>query len=171
MQSTFPAQGHKLINTAVPATTSSYISPCVTSLVPADVDLVIVEFSFNDGEMSGWTQVFDAPVRSALRAMLPMTRQQACISEHRSLSRALWVLAGTCLPQKSVQEHSHASAVLQPSLCCWHGGQANLQRAMQAGVGAAAAQAAAIARAASGGLLPLLAASLGHLLQQLLGWH
>ena len=70
LQATFPHPGHQLFNTAVPATTSSYISPCISSLVPADVDLVIVEFSFNDGEMSGWTQTFDAPIRHATTSLL-----------------------------------------------------------------------------------------------------
>ena len=75
-QVTFPNPGHRLINTAVPATTSSYISPCIHSLVPSDADLVIVEFSFNDGEMSGWTQVFDAPIRQA--GQHPLGSAPAC---------------------------------------------------------------------------------------------
>jgi len=38
-------------NSAVSATTSSYTSQCVHDFVPADADLVLVEFSVNDWEV------------------------------------------------------------------------------------------------------------------------
>ena len=37
-------------NSAVSATTSSYTSQCVNDFVPADADLILVEFSVNDWE-------------------------------------------------------------------------------------------------------------------------
>ena len=44
----FPQAEHKLINLAMPATSSSYYSPCILDMLPFDVDLVVLEYSFND---------------------------------------------------------------------------------------------------------------------------
>ena len=52
VQTTFPHQQHRLVNEAMPAVSSAYIAPCVENLVPANTDLVIMEFSFNDYERS-----------------------------------------------------------------------------------------------------------------------
>ena len=35
---------------AVPAVSSAYIAPCVLQMVPADADLVFIEFTVNDAE-------------------------------------------------------------------------------------------------------------------------
>ena len=42
IQSTFPHKDHRLLNEAIPATTSSYIAPCVLNMVPETVDLVVM---------------------------------------------------------------------------------------------------------------------------------
>ena len=41
----------QFVNSAVSATTSSYTSQCMHDFVPADADLVLVEFSVNDWEV------------------------------------------------------------------------------------------------------------------------
>jgi len=49
IRNTFPNTGHRLVNTAIPATTSSFIEPCVyTLLPPGDVDLIFLEYTVND---------------------------------------------------------------------------------------------------------------------------
>ena len=45
LNATFPHPGHRLINAAVPATPSSYMSLCSAWHVPEDADLVFVEAS------------------------------------------------------------------------------------------------------------------------------
>lgn len=52
IQATFPNKDHVLMNKAVPAVTSAYISPCVLNMVPENTDLVLMEFTFNDAERS-----------------------------------------------------------------------------------------------------------------------
>ena len=52
MNETFPHSEHRLLNFALPATTSAYFAPCITSLLPNSTDLVILEFTFNDSEMA-----------------------------------------------------------------------------------------------------------------------
>ena len=53
INTTFPHKDHRLLNFALPATTSAYYAPCVTSgLLPNNTDLVILEFTFNDSEMA-----------------------------------------------------------------------------------------------------------------------
>ena len=42
IESAFPHEDHRLLNEAIPAITSSYIAPCVLSMVPETVDLVIM---------------------------------------------------------------------------------------------------------------------------------
>ena len=46
----------------MPAVTSAYISPCVLDMLPADVDLVFLEFTFNDAERSSSLNM-DDPTR------------------------------------------------------------------------------------------------------------
>ncbi len=46
-----PGRTRQVTNSAVSATTSSYTSQCVYDFVPADADLVLVEFSVNDWEV------------------------------------------------------------------------------------------------------------------------
>ena len=41
----------QFVNSAVSATTSSYTSQCMHDFVPADADMVLVEFSVNDWEV------------------------------------------------------------------------------------------------------------------------
>ena len=52
----------RLLNKAVPAVTSAYISPCVLDMLPPDVDLVFLEFTFNDAERSSSLSM-DDPTR------------------------------------------------------------------------------------------------------------
>ncbi|KAL4853770.1 Cell cycle and apoptosis regulator protein 2 [Chlorella vulgaris] len=49
LRETFPGANHTLVNGAVPGTPSSYFALCSRWHVPADVDLVVVEFNVNDG--------------------------------------------------------------------------------------------------------------------------
>ncbi|KAL4856611.1 hypothetical protein ACK3TF_003052 [Chlorella vulgaris] len=49
LRASFPAANHTLLNRAVPATPSSYMSLCVSWHVPPDADLVIAEYNINDG--------------------------------------------------------------------------------------------------------------------------
>ena len=62
IQAVFPNEKHKLLNKAVPAVTSAYISPCVLDMLPADVDIVFMEFTFNDAEQSSSLNM-DDPTR------------------------------------------------------------------------------------------------------------
>lgn len=48
LEEAFPDTKHRLLNHAIPAVTSGYISACVPELIPDDTDLVILEFTYND---------------------------------------------------------------------------------------------------------------------------
>jgi lysophospholipase L1-like esterase len=51
-------------NGAVPGTTSAYMSGCVNLHVPADADIVVVEYTVNDDQLA--LPVMDNPVRCVL---------------------------------------------------------------------------------------------------------
>ena len=53
LEETFPDADHTLLNRAIPAVTSGYVSACVPELVPDNADLVLLEFTYNDHVFSG----------------------------------------------------------------------------------------------------------------------
>lgn len=53
---------------AVPAVTSAYIAPCVLEMLPSDVDLILLEFTFNDSEQATATNMAD-PTRFCTSAL------------------------------------------------------------------------------------------------------
>ena len=53
LEETFPDADHTLLNRAIPAVTSGYVSACVPELVPVNADLVLLEFTYNDHVFSG----------------------------------------------------------------------------------------------------------------------
>ena len=63
LEETFPNPGHRLLNRAIPATTSGYISACVPDLVPDNVDLVILEFTYNDYVFGAGSRTVNNPSR------------------------------------------------------------------------------------------------------------
>lgn len=63
LQETFPSAKHNLLNRAIPATTSGYISACMPELVPEDTDLVIVEFTYNDYVLGEGSRTVNNPSR------------------------------------------------------------------------------------------------------------
>jgi len=52
VNTTFPHKEHRLLNKAIPAISSAYMAPCVQDIVPERTDIVFLEFTFNDSEMS-----------------------------------------------------------------------------------------------------------------------
>lgn len=60
---TFPNTEHKLLNRAIPATTSGYVSACVPDLVPEDADLVILEYTYNDYVFGAGSRTVNNPSR------------------------------------------------------------------------------------------------------------
>ena len=63
VQATFPNERHRLLNKALPGTTSAYISPCALQMVPPDADFVLLEFTFNDAERASTGQSAEDPTR------------------------------------------------------------------------------------------------------------
>lgn len=49
IQETFPHKEHQLLNHAIPAITSGFIAPCAYTMIPDGTDLVMAEFTLNDG--------------------------------------------------------------------------------------------------------------------------
>ena len=87
IDTTFPHKNHKLLNFALPATTSAYFAPCITSgLLPNTTNLVILEFTFNDSEMALFHHQLDDRTRYAstqygtcsLHNMVAMTSLTCC---------------------------------------------------------------------------------------------
>ena len=60
IQKDFPNPGHVLLNKAYPATTASYAAPCVLDDVPPNTDLVLLEYTFYDGERTRDRQIDDS---------------------------------------------------------------------------------------------------------------
>lgn len=63
LEQTFPNAGHTLLNHAIPAVTSGYVSACVPELVPHNTDLVLVEFTYNDWVFGGGNRAINDPSR------------------------------------------------------------------------------------------------------------
>ena len=63
VQATFPNERHRLLNRAVPGTTSAYVSPCALQMVPPEADFVLLEFTFNDAERASAQRPPDDPTR------------------------------------------------------------------------------------------------------------
>lgn len=66
IQDVFPHDEHKLVNNAMPATTSEFASHCMYDLVPPDADIVVVEYAVNDAAYGQGGHWIDHPARSAL---------------------------------------------------------------------------------------------------------
>ena len=66
VNTTFPHAEHQFHVFALPATTSAYYAPCVTTTaLPANTDIVLVEFTFNDSEMAFFHHIVDDRTRCA----------------------------------------------------------------------------------------------------------
>eukprot|EP00887_Chlorella_sp_A99_P000470 scaffold17.g470.t1 len=77
LRAAFPASRARLVNAAQGGTTSNMFDSCAESLVPADADLVVVEFALNDGTMAhctvddnGRTDQGSIPARAAYERLL-----------------------------------------------------------------------------------------------------
>ncbi|KAI3430747.1 hypothetical protein D9Q98_009159 [Chlorella vulgaris] len=66
INSSFPHAGHRLMNHAMPASTSSYMAPCFECLVTQEADLVVVEMTLNDRVVHS----FDSPDRRAYEQLV-----------------------------------------------------------------------------------------------------
>lgn len=78
VNTTFPHTHHQFHVFALPATTSAYYAPCVTSTsLPSNTDLVLVEFTFNDSEMAFFHHTVDDRTRCA-NAGLPRCTLELC---------------------------------------------------------------------------------------------
>ena len=78
---TFPNSRHTFTNLAQRGTTSGFAAPCLANLAPADVDLVLLEFTINDGyqnhheneyqfqKLKWWEDHFESPARCYLRGL------------------------------------------------------------------------------------------------------
>jgi len=44
----FPNEDHRLLNHAIRATTSGFVAPCIHTMVPEVVDLILMEYTIND---------------------------------------------------------------------------------------------------------------------------
>jgi hypothetical protein len=71
-QATFPHERHRLLNRALPGTTSAYVSPCALQMVPPEADWVLLEFTFNDAERAAADQSPDDPTRHAPSLHFPI---------------------------------------------------------------------------------------------------
>lgn len=91
MQDTFPHPQHRLLNKAVPGTTSLYTSPCVLQIVPPDADFVLLEYTFNDAERVTAGQSADDPTRWAI-CMRTHVHEGMCrhVLHHQNVTLRAW---------------------------------------------------------------------------------
>ncbi|KAK9824635.1 hypothetical protein WJX72_011904 [[Myrmecia] bisecta] len=59
-----------VVNSAERSTTSGYAARCLTSLVPAVADLVLIEYSYNDGYSGGETNEFGIHDPAAVKSCM-----------------------------------------------------------------------------------------------------
>ena len=77
---------------ARPATTSAYTAACVLQMVPADADLIVIEFSFNDYEHGGAYVQPDHDTR------------QAFLSPQQLIPCTIWFTRCKTYPLSALQE-------------------------------------------------------------------
>lgn len=63
IEETFPGPKHRLLNRAIPATTSGYVSACVRELLPETTDLIILEYTYNDYVFGAGSKTVNNPSR------------------------------------------------------------------------------------------------------------
>jgi DNA polymerase alpha subunit B len=78
-------------NGAVPGTTSAYMSGCVNLHVPADADIVVVEYTVNDDHMAL------PPLDNPVRCVWQMCSMGSCLITwvHTCVSYVCLAVAGT----------------------------------------------------------------------------
>lgn len=79
LETTFPTARHRLLNHAIPAVTSGYVSACVPDLLPPDVDLVLLEFTYNDWVFDGGSLDVNTPARCGSVEQLPCRVKTICL--------------------------------------------------------------------------------------------
>lgn len=84
IEAAFPAARHTLLNRAIPAVTSGYVSACVPDLLPPDTDLVLLEFTYNDWVFDGGALVVNTPARCTIQPpkWLPPAEIKTITSKH-----------------------------------------------------------------------------------------
>lgn len=58
INTTFPNPNHQFLNKAIPAVTSAYVAPCVTDLLPPDLDLIFLVSMISSGMLQCKTRLF-----------------------------------------------------------------------------------------------------------------
>ena len=86
IEDAFPGQGHRLLNRAIPATTSGYTSACVPELVPDTTDLVIVEYTYNDYVLGGGSKTLNNPARQGSKPSASMQKYHSHTMQANNMS-------------------------------------------------------------------------------------
>lgn len=74
VNATFPNPDHMFINNSTRGATSGFVAPCLNTYVPADTDLIVLEFDINDGyydhtedkilkDRNWWEDRYESPAR------------------------------------------------------------------------------------------------------------
>ncbi|PRW60464.1 expressed protein isoform A [Chlorella sorokiniana] len=82
INATFPHKDHALLNKAISATNAGTFATCTERLVPAESDLVVVEFTFNEAPSLHYTTPNRRSVEALLRKLLRMPHSPAVIVLH-----------------------------------------------------------------------------------------
>ncbi|KAL4854370.1 hypothetical protein ACK3TF_004888 [Chlorella vulgaris] len=82
-------QLHKFVDRSYPATPASYAMPCVESLVAADADVVVVEYTMNENRTAEFDSLERREYEQLLRRVLRLPGQPAVVLLHSYA----WLLA------------------------------------------------------------------------------
>ena len=124
IEETFPGPKHRLLNRAIPATTSGYVSACVRELLPETTDLIILEYTYNDYVFGAGSKTVNNPSRQVFFPFQGIHRHASdqdchkhCAVHHsllafhvlrqRLLRHKLCLLCSTCLLQPKPFACSH----------------------------------------------------------------
>ncbi|KAI7842255.1 hypothetical protein COHA_003896 [Chlorella ohadii] len=82
LSAAFPHKDHALMNKAISATNAGTFATCTERLVPAESDLVVVEFTFNEAPELPYTSPNRRSFEALLRKLLRMPRSPAVVVLH-----------------------------------------------------------------------------------------
>ena len=109
VNTTFHHPGHRFQTIALPATTSAYYAPCVTSTGLAnDTELVLLEFTFNDSEMAFFHHQIDDRTRLAVAPW-------ACAASCGQGACGAWLVAAS----QRVRHAGEAWSAWSGRSCAW----------------------------------------------------
>ena len=115
VKTSFPHPKHLLLNLAAPGTTSAYTHPCVLEALPQDVDVVLLEFTFNDFLHRALKGSGDEAVLAAIKCGLGSTAPLKAELPARTVQ--IFSLETHCAQARARAAHSQ-NHVCKTRRCC-----------------------------------------------------